>query len=334
MNDTEASSTNDWDTRLGLSSLCAALYRFKKPRDVAQRQLWRRLAIETVDQWFTNQQDPVTGGMWRTSVANVANDSGTICWFGLAQVAIVAKCLNLRTRWATQIADAVDYNTSNFDNNYYTNGNIMFLKLVGYELAAWATGDAARRTVVENLWTFTYYPNAVATAQGLPLRWRGCGFVDDGDGRGYFSEVTNTGYEVDHSAANVLDWIYTDAQANYSILGYVLYGDERYATAARACTLKMAERYNYVVNQFVTTGGSRNPGVSQRNITGPNHMALGWIDGDADLADKCSGIINTAVNGVDADFRLYLNASHTVYLRSFGLVVGFAIIAAHGKTFS
>jgi hypothetical protein len=146
--------------------------------------------------------------------------------------------------------------------------------------------------------------------------------------------VTTTGNSIDHTGTNRLDWIYTDAQAAYATLGYLLFGDSRYATYADACTQKMAERYDYDVNQFVTTGGSRNPGVSQRNITGTNHMALGWVGGDVDLAAKCSGIINTATNGLDDDFRNYLNTTQTVYVRSFGLVIALGIIAAHGKAFS
>jgi hypothetical protein len=334
-NTTEAGNDDDWDQRLGLSALCAALYRYSRPRDQAKRLLWRRLALETVDQWFANQQDPITGGMWRYSVGDVANDSGTVTYFGFAQVAIIARCLNVPTRWATQIADALDYTVSRGDHAYYTNGNIMFLKLVGFELGALSSGeDAAARARVEALWDFTVTPTEQQAALGNPDRWRGCGYIDDGDGAGYFSETTSTGSGIDHTGTNRLDWIYTDAQSTYAILGYLLYGDERYATYSEACTRKMEERYNYSTNQFATTGGSRNPGVNARNISGLAHFVLGWIRGEAHFEENASGILNHGVQGLDVDFRRYLNLTHSTFVRQFGLNIATSIIAAHGKVFS
>ncbi len=334
MNDTEGSSTDDWDTRLGLSALCASLYRYYKPRNVAKRQLWKRLAIETVDQWFTNQQDPITGGIWRTSLANVANDSGTVTYFGLAQVAIIARCLNITTRWATQIGRAIDYTVSRGDHAYYTNGNIMFLKLIGFDLAAVSSGEnPARRAQVEALWDFTLTPTTQQAALGNPDRWRGCGYIEESPGVGYFSETTSTGNGIDHTGTNRLDWIYTDAQASYAGLGYMLFGDERYATYAEACARKVAQRYDYSSNQYSYAGGSRNAGPGVRNIL-TAQMCPGWLKGNADIAETISGTINHGVQGIDVDFRRYLTTTHTTFLRLFGLSIGAAIIMAHGKGFS
>jgi hypothetical protein len=335
-NASEAGNDNDFDIRLGLSSLCAALYRFKKPRSVADRELWRRLAVETVDQWFTNQQDLATGGIWRTSLANLAGDSGTCTFFGLQQLAIIIKCLGpaYRTRWADQIADALDYTTGRGELTYYTNGNIMFLKLISYELGAYVTGDQARRDAVEDLWEFTVDPEAFRLAQGAANQWRGCGFHDEGDGVGYFSETSSTGAGTDHSASNVLDWIYTDAQANYAACGYLLFGDPRYATYANACTRKMMERWNFTTNQFDFSGGSRNAGPGVRNCTGLSLFTGGWIDGISEFEAVSSSVINNGTQGLDVDFRRYLAVSHSTFVRGFGTAVATGIIAAHGATLS
>jgi hypothetical protein len=333
-NDAEAGSDDDWDGRLGLSVLCAVLYRYRKPRNVAQRQLWKRLALETTDQWFTNQQDPVTGGIWRTDIANLVGDSGTVTFFGLAQVALIVRLLDVPDRWATQIADAVDYTTSRNELGYFTNGNIMFLKLVGYELAAYVTGDADRRQDVEDLWWFTVDPEAQQASVGNLDRWRGCGYIEDSAGVGYFSETTTTGNSIDHTGTNRLDWIYTDAQANYAGLGYVLFGDDRYLTYADACTRKMLERYDFETNQYSYLGGSRNAGPGVRNIVGPASFILGWLRGDATMEPECSGIINNETQGIDVDFRRYLTTTHSTFVRLFGLTLGASIIVAHGRVFS
>jgi beta-mannanase len=247
-------------------------------------------------------------------------------------VAMVAKCLNLRTRWATQIARAIDYTAGNNDLGYYTNGNIMFLKLIGFELGAWATGDPVRRQDVETLWWFTVSPTEQQESVGNLDRWRGCGYIEESPGKGYFSETTTTGNSIDHTGTNRLDWIYTDAQANYAGMGYLLFGDQRYLTYAKACIEKMRDRYNFTTGQFVTTGGSRNPGVSQRNIYGHQLAIAGWIDGHAANAADASTCINLATNGMDADYRNYLNTTHVVYVRGFAVVVGASIVAAHCRT--
>jgi hypothetical protein len=329
-NAAEAGNDNDWDVRLGLSTLCAALSRYKTPYDVHQRLFYRRLAIETVDQWFLNQQDTATGGIWRTSLANLVGDSGTCTFFGLHQVAMIAKLLNLRTRWATQIAAALDYTTGRGELTYYTNGNIMLLKLISYELGAWATGDAGRRTQVENLWSFTLTPTAYMAGLGSPNLWRGAGLRDEGGGKGYLSETSSTGSGIDLTAANVLDWIYTDAQSVYAGSGYLLFGDARYATMAQLATLKMYDRYNFTTNQFDFSGGSRNAGPGVRNIYPVGLYTGAWMLGDATHAANAPGTITKAATGLDADFRNYLNISHSTFVRGFGVTVAGAIIAAHG----
>jgi hypothetical protein len=247
-------------------------------------------------------------------------------------VAIIAKCLNLRTRWATQIGRALDYTAGNGDLAYYTNGNIMFLKLVGFELGAWATDDADRRQDVEDLWEFTVDPTAWSLAHGNPNYWRGCGYIEETPGKGYFSETTTTGNSINHTGTNRLDWIYTNAQAHYAALGYLLFGDSRYLSYSQACIAKMRDRFNFTTCQFEYSGGSRNAGPGVRNINGEQLGIAGWIPGDATNAADASLAINHADNGMDTDFRRYLNTTHSTFVRGFGLSVGAAIIAAHGRT--
>jgi hypothetical protein len=330
-NDTEAGSDSDKsDWKMGLSALAAVIYRFKRPRDVAFRNRYRDYAIRSVDAFFRDHQDDATGGIFRTSAANVAGDSGTATFMALANIGIVVACLNHTRRWEEQILAALDYTTGRGELTYYTNGNFMLYKLLAYDLGARVSGeDPARRQVVEDLWEFAYTPTE---AVGDPTKWRGIGFHDEGDDVGYFSEVSSTGATTDYSAANVFDAIYTNAQASFAAVGYLLSGDPRYALAARQTTGKMLPLYNAITNQFSYTGGSRNTGAITRNVDNPYIPTSVWVLDRSDLADRIDVFINHADNGLDTDYRRYLNQTHATFVRGFGLVVGAVIVAAHGRS--
>jgi hypothetical protein len=320
----------DW--RISLSALAATVCRFKRPRDPLLRRRYRNYAVRSIDAFFRDNQDPVTGGMFWTDSSQLNNESGHVVFFGFLNVATVVRCLgdSVKSRWATQIADAVDYSSSVFENFYYTNGNFMPMKLVAYELAAYVTDDPDRRQEVEDLWEFTYTPT-VAVAN--PLKWRGCGYIEDSPGVGYFSEVVSTNSATDHTGTNRFDAIYTNAQAIYFLMGYTLFGDERYLDAARACTNKMLPLYDDETNSYTYTGGSRNAGEITR-VTDNIYVPIGaWLHNDSEMASRVDSFIYNSPNGLDAYLRQYLNVSNPIGCRMFSNILAQSIIAAHGRVF-
>jgi hypothetical protein len=326
-------TANRTDWKMGLAALAATLYRLKRPRDVAFRLRYRNYAARSVDAWFRDYQDPVTGGMFYTNVSNVANE-GQATIMGFANVAIVVKCLGDygKNRWATQIADALDYFTSQGEKTWYTNGNIMFYKLLAYELGAYATDDADIRQDVEDLWDFTYYPNTVATGYGQPTHWRGCGYIEDTPGTGYFSEVTSSAPTNNHTGLNRFDPIYANAQAIFATLGYILFGDERYRDAADAVTNKMLSLYNVTTNEYPYTGGSRNAGPGNADTDNTYIPMSVWMLGNSGLASYVDPWINKPSHGIEAAMGQWANTTNPTAVRGFGLLVAAVILAAHGRT--
>lgn len=332
-NSTEAGGASNTDVAtMGLSSLSAAVARYYTPYDFVSRRRYRKAAMDSVDHFWDIHQDPVTGGIYRADVANVAGDSGTATFFALAQIGLVIGLLdgvpNIKTRWSTQILRAVDYTTSRGEETYYTNGNFMLLKLVAYDLAARVSNeDATRRAKVESLWNFTYYPS---TAD--PTKWKGCGWHDAGlgNGSGYFSEVTNTGSGVDHSAESTFDVIYTQAQSNYACIGYLLSGDSRFLTASHN-TIKTVFPYaSKATNQTTQTDGSRHAGQSVDDIKTPSVPLGSFLSPDGDISGWWDTYLNNATQGLDVDLRRYLSVTNSTIVRIFGLNCAAAIVAAHG----
>lgn len=337
----QATSTWEWnnteagggatrsDHKMGLSALAAAVYRFKRPRTRALRRRYRDYAIQSVDAWFRDYQDPVTGGIFWDDVAAVADQSGQATFMGLSNVAIVVACLELPNRWRAQILRALDYTTGRGELTYYTNGNFMLYKLVSYDLGAYVSGNNATRVGhVDDLWEFTYDPTGFV---GNPLQWRGCGYFEDAPGVGYFSEVTDTNSSVDHSAEDTFDAVYAHAQSNFAAVGYLLFGDDRYADAAFSCMRSMLPISSETTNQFTYVDGSRHPGSVTRNVDTPTVPLAAWVLDDAEIAARLENFLYHPSNSLDADYRQYLNTTHATFVRHFGLSVAASIIAAHGR---
>lgn len=329
-NTTEASGVDYPDWRIvGPAALAATLYRFEPPTDPGRRRNLRHYARDAVDRWFEGWQDPVTGGMFRTSAANVA-DEGLATFMGFTNLALVVACLEEEDRWAEQILAALDYSNSRNEKTWYPNGNIQIYKLIAYQLGARVSGnDAARVQDVEDLWDFTYTPTGAD-----PLRWRGCGYFVASAGppeAGYFSEVVSTNPSTDHSSSNVFDAIYTSTQANLGMIGYLISEDERFATVALTCETTMLDYIDRDLNRITHTDGSRHPGAH----TGPNFSPAAlfgaWWRGRSDFAAVVDSTINAAADGIDAEFREFLSTTNPTIYRHAGMTVAAAIIAAHGR---
>jgi hypothetical protein len=338
-NDAEtAQNVNEPFAKLGLAALCAALYRFYTPRSRTRRMWYRRIAIETVDQWFKDHQDPVTGGMFNADVANVATDESQATFFGFPNLAIVIACLgDVDTRWSTQIGDALDYTLVRGEDGFYTNGNYMIYKLVAYQLGVRTNpADSARQTTLDDVWEFTYTPN---TAQPDPNKWRGIGYREEVaattafgiEARGYFTETNSNNSGFDGTALELMDHIYTLTQAGLAATGYLVSGDTRFAVAMNATLNKFLStgRLSRFTNQFDFSGGSRNAGPGVRNNSSAATGVARWMMGREEIEPYIEPLINNTSNSIDADFRRYLTTSHSTFVRLFGLDLASLIVAAH-----
>jgi hypothetical protein len=321
-----AAGRTDW--KPGLSALAATMYRFKRPRDPVFRRRYRDMAIRSTDRYFKDFQDPVTGGLFRSSAANVAGDSGETTFMALSNIAIVVACLNGTKRWATQILAALDYASGRNERTYYTNGNFMIYKLVAYQLGARMSDfDPTRVGHVDDLWEFTYDPT---TAVGNPSLWRGCGYIEDEPAVGYFSEVTDTNSAVDHRGTNRYDAIYTWAQSGFATVGYLTSGDPRFLDAAIACARKSLPISDPDTNLFAYTGGSRTPGSIQRVVDLPTIPLAAWVADVPEIGGRLETFLYEEDYGFDTEYRKYLTTTHATLVRGFGLNVAASIIAAHG----
>jgi hypothetical protein len=315
------------DLKMGASALAAVVYRVKRPRDIAFRQRYRYLAIDTIDGYFANQTDS-SGFAYRNGVAD-----GQASIFALANIFIAAKALNIKDRWRTRVLAMVDRLTTQGELTYYINGNFQLSKACCYAFAAWISdNDPDRVADFETAIEFAYTPALVE-----PGSWPGYGWIEEEPfedelgtgGKGYFSETPDSSPSLDVSGDNRFDNEYTILQCDYAAVGYLMTGDARFARACVALTNKLYDYWDHAATNLIDcTGGSRHlaSGTYYRGFVTPT-MAIGrWMlkqpYADSDIALQIPAYI--------ADYRTFLNQTHVNYWRGAGIQVATWIIAAHG----
>lgn len=301
------------DIRLGMAALSAAYCYYKRPYVLADRLKWRYWAIEAVDTWFRDHQNPANGAMRRDGADN---NIGTL--FGIPQVLTVAKCLGLRTRWATQVGRAVDWLTATGEKTWYINGNFQIGKTLAYWTASWMNGFPAGRVQdYEDVWNFTLAPSAFL-GNGT---WLGYGYFEDATPnsygtRGWFTETTSSTPGTSQIGNPTYDHEYAMLQAEFLSMGYMYTGDARYREYMMTVTNKILDTYNPVNGRVDCTGGSRHLGSgSYFRYFSPATLGIAtWILN----REQYAPLVDNAFAVYTADVRGYFNATAHNFYRGCG----------------
>lgn len=324
------SSAASLDLRIGPAALTAALYFVTTPRDIHERLKWRRWCIETIDTWFATSQNASTGAMERDGVA-----TGAAAMFGFPQVLMVARLLGLRTRWADQVAAAVDYLTSTGEKTWYINGNFQLSKSMCYWAAAWMTGESSRWDDFEDVITYSYDPAAFLNNGS----WLGYGYFEDAEPNeygttGWFTETTTSTPGASQVGQPTFDPEYTLLQLELAAMAYLLTGDSRFGDPMVTLTNKVFERITDAGAQgqmIDCSGGSRHAGQSYNRFFSPGSAAVAaWIKGLTAYDAEIEALWDSYIADTRASF---LNQTHINYYRGSGFSFAVWLLAAHNVRF-
>ena len=330
-------NANNIYLKMGASALSAVLYRLKSPRE----ERYRRMAIESVDRYFEDQQ-VASGALWHTNVESAVSDNGTGFPMALTNIALVVCALGEFDRWRDQILANLDFSTAAGERTFYTNGNYNVAKAVAYWLGARVSGFAPTRVAdFETTITFAFTPNAVAGGSN----WLGYGWVEDTapgandiigtTGKGYFSENTTSNPATDLTGVNRYDPEYVMLQSEFASVGYLISGDVRFARIVNAATNKLRDLWTSSTNQVDCSNGSRHSGVTYtRNFNSPCTAIAAWLMGRTTLASDALIQLNLGSGlGMDSDYRFYRTFTNGGIYRAAGITVAPWIMAAHGRMF-